>query len=84
MNYAHSEDSDQPGHPPSLFKVFTVCLLIAKDPRFLDTDNKDSDQTGQMPRQSESLLGAHVILFVLLCCGSYIIDSNMFHFVCSS
>ena len=24
MTYAPSEDSDQPGHPPSLIRVFTV------------------------------------------------------------
>ena len=24
MAFAHSEDSDQPGHPPSLIKVFAV------------------------------------------------------------
>ena len=26
MAYAPSEDSDQPGHPPSLIRVFAVCM----------------------------------------------------------
>ena len=50
--YAPSEDSDQPGHPPSLIRVFAV-RLIAKDTSFLhaDSDSEDSDQTGRMPRR---------------------------------
>ena len=27
MAFAHSEDSDQAGHPPSLIRVFAVCFL---------------------------------------------------------
>ena len=27
MIYAPSEDSDQPGHPPSLIRVFAVCSM---------------------------------------------------------
>ena len=38
---APSEDSDQPGHPPSLIRV--------KDPSFLHADSK-TDQTVWMPR----------------------------------
>ena len=44
-----SEDSDQPGHPPSLIRVFAV-LSLGSYPSFLHADSKDSDQTGQMPR----------------------------------
>ena len=45
------EDSDQPGHPPSLIRVFAVRSMgSAKDPMFLSADNEDSDQTGRMPR----------------------------------
>ena len=46
MTCAPSEDSDQPGHPHSLIRVFAVG---SKD-SFLQTDSEDSDQTGQMPR----------------------------------
>ena len=27
MTCVPSEDSDQPGHPPSLIRVFAVCLM---------------------------------------------------------
>ena len=42
MTYAPSEDSDQPGHPPSQW--------VAEDPVFLHADSEDSDQTGRMSR----------------------------------
>ena len=44
---------------------------MAKDPRFLHADSIDSNQSGQMPRLSESSLGAQVILLVLSCSESY-------------
>ena len=50
MACAPSEDSDQPGHPHSLIRVFAYAQWVAKDPRFLHTDGEDSDQTGRMPR----------------------------------
>ena len=45
-----SQDSDQPGHLPSLIRVLAVHSVVAQDPRFLHADSEDSDQTGQMPR----------------------------------
>ena len=42
MTCAPSEDSDQPGHPPS--------QSVAVDPMFLHADSEDSDQTGRMSR----------------------------------
>ena len=62
--YAPSEDSDQPGHSPSLIRVFAVRM---KKAWFLTTHwvhSEDSDQT-------ESLLGAHVSLLVLSWGDSY-------------
>ena len=38
---APSKDSDQPGHPPSLIKVFAVHLISTKDPSFLHADSED-------------------------------------------
>ena len=32
---AHGEDADQPGHPPSLIRVFAVHSMGSTDPRFL-------------------------------------------------
>ena len=46
---AHSEDSDQAGHPPSLISSLNA-QWVAKDPSFLHADSEDSDQTGRMPR----------------------------------
>ena len=45
--YAPIEDSDQPGHPPSLISVFSVRSV---DQSFLHADCEDSDQTGRMTR----------------------------------
>ena len=42
---APSEDSDQPGHPPSLIRVFTVRMKKAWVLSY-----PLSDQTGRMPR----------------------------------
>ena len=45
-----SEDSDQPGHPSSLIRVFAVHSVGSKDQSFLHADSEDSDQSGRMPR----------------------------------
>ena len=45
-----SEDSDQPGHVPSLIRIFAMHSVVAEDPSFLHVDSEDSDQTGWMPR----------------------------------
>ena len=46
MECAPSEDSDQPGHPPNLIKVFAVRSMGS----FLHAVSEDSDQSGRMPR----------------------------------
>ena len=61
----------------SLRPVWSESLLcaqwVAKDPSFLHVDSEDSDQTGRIrPVWSESSLGAHAILLVLSCCGSFV------------
>ena len=45
-----SEDSDHPGHPPSLITdQSSLCAQwVAKDPSFLQADSEDADQTGRM------------------------------------
>ena len=50
MACAPSEDSDQPGHPPSLIRSSLCAEWVAKDPSFLHADSEDSDQTGRIPR----------------------------------
>ena len=42
MACAPSEDSDQPGHLPSLIKSSLCAQWVAKDPRFLHADSEDS------------------------------------------
>ena len=85
-----SEDSDQPGHPPvypaktqislGIHPVWSESSLysqwVAKGPMFLHADSKDSDQTGRMPRLIWIFAGCTLILLVLSCRGSYVIDST--------
>ena len=66
-----SEDSDQPGQPPSLIRVFTVHM---KKPWALATHwvhSEDSNQTGWMPRLIWDFAGHTDILLVLSSSGSY-------------
>ena len=56
---ASSEDSDQPGHPPSLIRVFAVCM---KEPWVLHyplSTHRRLIRLGGCPGWSESSLGAH-------------------------
>ena len=50
MKCAPSEDSDQPGRPPSLIRVFAVRLKNAWVISYPLSASEDSDQTGRMPR----------------------------------
>ena len=51
LTCAPFEDSDQPGHLPSLIRVFAECAQwVAMDPSFLHADSKDSVQTVRIPR----------------------------------
>ena len=54
--YAPSEDSDQPGHPPSLIRVFAVRM---KKPSVLSYPLSAQWRLGGCPGWSESSLGAH-------------------------
>ena len=64
---APSDDSDQPGHPHSLIRVFAVRMKKAWD---LERRAKTLIRLGGCPGLSESSLGAQIILFVLLRGGS--------------
>ena len=77
MACAPSEDSDHPGHPPSLIRVFAVFVPAQSDhslrcarnryPRFLHVDSEDSYQTGRMPRLIWVFVGrtCHFVGFVM-------------------
>ena len=73
---ASSEDSDQPGHPPSLI---SLCCPHEEALGPMPPINRTAktDQTGQMPRLIWVLLGAHAILLVLLWGGSFSIHVIM-------
>ena len=68
MTCAPSEDSDQPGHPPSLSRVFDVCSMGSYGPKVSSCGHsKDSDQTGRMPRMIWDFAGPtdHFVGFVV-------------------
>ena len=46
MTCAPSEDSDQPGHRPSLIRIFTVCMKNLGSLATHWVHSKDSDRTG--------------------------------------
>ena len=73
--------TDQPGHLPSLIRVFAVCMKKAWVLSYSSSASEDSDQPGhptaktvirlgKCPGWSESLLGAHAILLDLSRGGS--------------
>ena len=83
MACAPSEDSDQPGHPPSLIRVFVVLQWVAKDPSFLHADSEDSDQTWRMLRLTRVFAGRTTTLLVLTSGGSiHKLYFAHFHAVC--
>ena len=80
---APSQVSDQPGHPPSLFKSSLCAQRVAKDPSFLHADSEDSDQTGRMPRLIWVFAGRNLILLgfvmsrlVYPICQLWMVDSS--------
>ena len=64
MAFAPSEDSDQPGHPPSLISVFAVRMKQAWVLSYPLSSQRRLIRLGRCSGWSESLLGA-VILLVL-------------------
>ena len=71
---APSEDSDQPGHPPSLIRIFAVRMMKVWTLSYPLRDSEDSDQTGRMPRLIWVFAGRTLTLFDLSCRGSYLLS----------
>ena len=71
MACAPSEDSDQPGHPPSLIRAFAVRLKKARFLSYPLSAQRRLIRLVGCPGWSESSLGAHAILLVLSWGGSY-------------
>ena len=59
MACAPSKDSDQPGHPPSLIRVFAVCMKKAWVLSYTLSAQRRLIRLGECPGWSESSLGAH-------------------------
>ena len=76
MTCAPSEDSDQPGHPPSLIRVFAVGMKKHWPLATYWAHRKTLIRLGW----PESSLDAHVILLVLSCGGSITVCPNVFVF----
>ena len=68
---APSEDSDQPGHPPSLIRVFADRMKKPGSLAVHWTHSEDSDRTGQIIRLIWVFVGRTLILWVLSCRGSF-------------
>ena len=60
------KDSDQPGHPTSLIRVFTVHIEKHWVLSYPLSASEDSDQTGQMPRLTRVFDG-RTLIFCWLC-----------------
>ena len=76
MVCAPSKDSDQPGHLPSLIRVFPVHMKKAWVLSYPLSATNDSDQTGWMSRLIWVFAGVTVILLVLSLGGSFICLRN--------
>ena len=65
MACAPSEDSDQPGHLPSLIRVFPVCMKKVQILSYPLSTQQRLIRLGGCPGWSEWSLGAHVFLLRL-------------------
>ena len=72
MACAPSEDSDQPGHLPSLIRVLLSAWRKLGSLATHWAHSEDSDQTGQMPRLIWVFAGCTVILLVLSWGGCFV------------
>ena len=68
MTCAPGKDTDQPGHLPSLIRVFAVHSMGSSGPSFLHADSEDFDQIEEVPRLIWVFTGrtGHFVGFILL------------------
>ena len=71
---APCEDLDQPGHPPSLIRVFAVRMNKAWVLSYLVSTQRRLIRLDGCPGWPESSLGGQVILLVLSCTGWLVFD----------
>ena len=77
---APSEDSNQPGHLPSLIRVVAVRLKKSRSLSYPLSTQRRLIRLGGCPGWSESSLGTYAILLVLSWCCSFAIPSASFYF----
>ena len=72
MTCAPNAGSDQPGHPPSLIRVFAGRSMGSYGPKlFFSFRQRKLNRLARCPGWSESSLSVHVILLVLWWDGSF-------------
>ena len=77
MACAPSKDSDQPGHPPSLIRVFAIRMKKAWVFSYPLSTQRRLIRLGGCPGWYESSLGTHVSLLVLSRGGSYVVGTQI-------
>ena len=77
MSCAPSKDSDQPGHLPSLIRVFAVRLKKLWVLSYPLSSQKRLIRLGGCPGWSESSLGTHAIFLVLSCSNSFFLKKKV-------
>ena len=73
MIFMPSDDSYQPGHPPSLISLRCALSGYIRTQFCFRRTALTLIRLGECPGWSESSLGAQIILLVLSCCGSIFI-----------
>ena len=76
MTWAPKEDSDQPGHLPSLITLHCALNRYLRAQCFFMQTVKTLIRLGRCPGWSESLLGAQIILLGLSCGGSNVLVNS--------
>ena len=81
MNCAPSEDSDQPGHLPSLIRIFAVCMKKPWALGYPFSTSEDSDQTGWMPMLIRVFAErvVHFVGFVMRWLILFLVPENKVH-----
>ena len=82
MTFAPREDSDQPGHPPSLIRVFAVCMKETWALSYPMNALQRLIKLGRCPGWSDSSLGAQIILLVLSWGGSFHFHGGYWERIC--
>ena len=84
MAYMPSKDSDQPGHPFSLIRVFPVCMKKAWALSYPVSTQQRLIRLGRCPGWSESLLGAVILLILSWDVSVLIVNCKSLHLLAAA